>query len=430
MLCDVFLIQFRYDVHRGSDAGIIQVLGSYFVHHFSPRGLSPLAKNVAFVVDVSGSMRGMKMEQTRQAMHTILDQLRAGDFFNILLFTDAISVLWNEASPATYWHISSAKKFFDEPLTIYAGNKTDTNFVLLMSLGILKNAAEKSGSAGNFPMVLFLTDGNPTAGETLTSKIRANVLTRNTIKASIFSLGFGFDLDFDFLRALSAENGGTARRIYTDKDATSQFEGFFDEISTPLLMKIKFKYPRDVVDETHTTALSFTQYNNGSENIVSGKLKDGTSSKIMSVDIHDDINDTNYVTYTISHTLLSLTIPSDEVLIKDFAKRLWAYMKIKELLVQLLLSDDADEQERLKSAALRLSLEYNFVTPLTSLVVDQSNNNSYLELERESGVKYFLTQTRAGDSKFTPAAIGWRLSPAGLTVLNTLSFFATFFLRF
>lgn len=80
------------------------------------------------------------------------------------------------------------------------------------------------------------------------------------------------------------------------------------------------------------------------------------------------------VTYSpASRTLLELTIPSNELLIEDLTERLWAYMKIKQLLVQLLVSTDAHEQERLKSETLRLSLKYNFVTPLTSFVVVQSD---------------------------------------------------------
>ena len=436
-------------MHHKNDGGVIQVVGSYFVQYFSPSGLNPLAKNVVFVIDVSGSMWGTKIAQTRQAMNAILGQLRAGDSFHIVLFNDRISQWKSDATLVTAGNIQAAKTFVDVRVSAEGG--TNINDALLTALKLLKNTADKPGSAiaANVPIVLFLTDGQPTSGVTDKSKIRANVLIANGIKASIFALGFGFDLDFDFLRALSAENGGTGRRIYPDKDATSQLEGFFDEISTPLLLRIRFEYPKDVVDDANTTALSFAQYYKGSELVVSGKIKEGVTSRLMSVNIRGDAGSTP-VTYSVSRTLLNLTIPSDKVLIKDFTERLWAYMKIKELLVQLLVSNNAEEKDRLKSEALRMSLEYNFVTPLTSLVVVQSKrtslvqSDSYLNTKptsfpgslfsgggkrRVPGNKVYTKQGSGGlvvvYDKSLPS-VGWRLSSAGLQVFSVLFFLVRF----
>lgn len=225
-----------------------------------------------------------------------------------------------------------------------------------------------------FPIVLFLTDGEPTEGVVDGQQIRANILKANTLKASIFSLGFGFNLNMNLLTALSAENGGKARRIYLAKDAASQLEGFFDEISTPLLVRVRFEYPQDMVDNTQVTATEFSQYNDGSELVVSGKLKEGLSdSRLMPVNIRG-ISSIKPVFYTLTHTLQNLTVSPDEVLVKDFPERLWAYMKIKELLLDLLITENLEEKARLKSEALNISLKYNFVTPLTSFVVVESDS--------------------------------------------------------
>lgn len=40
-----------------------QIVNGYFVHFFAPQGLPVVPKNVVFVIDVSGSMHGRKMEQ-------------------------------------------------------------------------------------------------------------------------------------------------------------------------------------------------------------------------------------------------------------------------------------------------------------------------------------------------------------------------------
>lgn len=370
----VFFPHGRYNVHHKNDAGVIQVLDSFFVQYFSPSGLNPLPKNVVFVIDISGSMEGQKIEQTRQAMLAILDQLRADDSFNIVLF-NGDTVKWRPStSLATSDNIQAGKNFVEQ--NVNAGGSTNINEALLLALNLLGDIARQGDSfaASNFPIVLFLTDGEPTEGVVDGQQIRANILKANTLKASIFSLGFGFNLNMNLLTALSAENGGKARRIYLAKDAASQLEGFFDEISTPLLVRVRFKYPQDMVDNTQVTATEFSQYNDGSELVVSGKLKEGLSdSRLMPVNIRG-ISSIKPVFYTLTHTLQNLTVSPDEVLVKDFPERLWAYMKIKELLLDLLITENLEEKARLKSEALNISLKYNFVTPLTSFVVVESDS--------------------------------------------------------
>lgn len=395
-------------MHHGRDAGLIQVLGSYFVQYFSPSGLSSLPKSVVFVIDISGSMSGAKISQTRQAMHAILGQLRTGDSFNIVLFNGAVFQWKSNAAVVNVVSIQAAKTFVTD--RVRAGGSTNINDALERALKLLMNTASK------VRMVLFLTDGQPTAGETNPSTIRSNIFRANEMKVSIFALGFGFNLDFEFLKALSAENGGAARRIYPGKDAAGQLEGFFEEIGTPLLLGISFEYPKDVVDDASTTALSFRRYYEGSELIVSGKFTEGATSRMMTVNIRGN-NGSSPVSYSLTSTLLHLTVPSDKVVIQDFTERLWAYMKIKELIVQLLVSRVKKEQVRLKAEATRLSLKYNFVTPLTSLVVVQSDaySKSAADLAKNSIVMYS-----------PPAGFGWMLSPSGWQLLLSLYFCARF----
>ena len=365
-----------------------------------------------FVIDISGSMSGQKIEQTRQAMFTILKQLRASDAFNIVLFNGGTDQWRSSASLATSDNILAGKTFVDEH--VKAEGRTNINNALLLALKLLRNTANQPNSpvAGNFPVVLFLTDGDPTAGETFTKMIRANVRKANDIKYSIFALGFGFD----FLTALSVENGGMSRRIYPEKDATSQLEGFFDEISTPLFLQVRFEYPNNFVDDSKVTVSEFSQYYEGSELIVSGKIKEGASSRLMVVNVRG-ISASNPVMYSVSRTLHNLTVPSDKVLIEDFPERLWAYMRIKQLLVKLLITDNATERARLKSEVLHMSLRYNFVTPLTSFVV----------VESESGIVVKNDSPDSNDKSagLSPSA-GWKFSSFGLPILLIFLSFVQF----
>ncbi|KAK9966793.1 hypothetical protein ABG768_003885 [Culter alburnus] len=88
----------------------------------------------------------------------------------------------------------------------------------------------------------------------------ANVKKAIGLKFPLYCLGFGHDVNFDFLTKMSLENGGVARRIYEDSDADLQLQvdyresGFYDEVAVPLLADIQLKY-------TGGTNLTKTSFN-------------------------------------------------------------------------------------------------------------------------------------------------------------------------
>ncbi|KAL0180805.1 hypothetical protein M9458_023211, partial [Cirrhinus mrigala] len=52
----------------------------------------------------------------------------------------------------------------------------------------------------------------------------ANVKEAIGTKFPLYCLGFGYDVNFDFLTKMSLENSGVARRIYEDSDADLQLQ--------------------------------------------------------------------------------------------------------------------------------------------------------------------------------------------------------------
>ncbi len=69
----------------------------YFVHFFAPQNLKSLPKHIVFVLDISGSMEGEKIQQMKDAMVTILDDLNEDDHFNIITFSSEVEN-WNSKS--------------------------------------------------------------------------------------------------------------------------------------------------------------------------------------------------------------------------------------------------------------------------------------------------------------------------------------------
>ncbi|XP_076603641.1 inter-alpha-trypsin inhibitor heavy chain H3-like [Chaetodon auriga] len=340
-----------YDVKRDNSMGDIKKSAGYFVHHFAPSNLQRIPKNVVFVIDQSGSMHGRKIQQTRIALIHILNDLAEDDYFGLITFDSSIFHWKRELVQANKENLDSAKKFAER---IQDRGATDINQAVLEGARML-NAHPREGSAS---ILILLTDGDPTTGVTNLEKIQSNVRKAIRDKFPLYCLGFGFDVNFEFLEKMALQNNGVARRIYEDSDADLQLKGFYEEVATPLLTDVSMIY----VGGTNLTQTNFSHYYNGSEIVVAGQITDNNIETFIPQVVA--ISTKRRVVFSDTNT----TVQSTEAVSDSNIQRVWAYLTVKQLLdKELQLS--GPEKENANKEALRLSLKYSFVTPLTSMVV-------------------------------------------------------------
>uniref|UniRef100_A0AAX7T8S2 Inter-alpha-trypsin inhibitor heavy chain family member 6 n=1 Tax=Astatotilapia calliptera TaxID=8154 RepID=A0AAX7T8S2_ASTCA len=390
-----FIIQ--YDVDLKDLIGDVQVYDGYFVHYFAPRGLPVVPKDVIFVIDVSSSMIGNKIKQTKQAMSTILGDLREGDHFNIITFSDKVHT-WKKGKTvrATRQNVWEAKEFVKR--IIAEGS--------LLSAAQLVNppssGPSRRTSSHRVPLVIFLTDGEATIGVTSSETILSNA-KKALGSASLFGLAFGDDADFLLLKRLALENRGVARMVYEDADAALQLKDFYDEVASPLLSDIQLSYLDDQAFDV--TRSLFPNYFQGSELVVTGRVKTGVKDLkvlVSAIDSKQQMKLENDVFISQENgTTDSLECSGDLEGISSFVHRLWAYFTIKELLLAKLNSTDPATQKLLTDKATNLSLKYNFVTPVTSLVVvkpdeDEATQNvsSSIQIQRRGKTGFPLYNKR------------------------------------
>ncbi|XP_077140658.1 inter-alpha-trypsin inhibitor heavy chain H6 isoform X1 [Ranitomeya variabilis] len=364
-----FVIQ--YDVTLKDLAGDVQIYNRYFVHYFAPRGLPAIQKNVIFVIDISGSMFGTKMKQTKSAMHVILSDLHRDDSFNIITFSDVVKVWKPDTSiQATHQNIKSAKEYVNK---IEADGWTDINAAILAAASIFNQTLpklERGGRKQKIPLIIFLTDGEATSGVTASTRILQNAQKALKGTISLFCLAFGEDADYSLMRRLSLENRGIARRIYEYSDATLQLKGFYDEIASPLLFDIELAYIGETAQ--NVTQTLFPNYFDGSELVVTGKLKSGSKNLQVRMTAHDQkekISLENDINLEDNATQSSFGCSSNVDEIQWFVQRLWAYFTIQDLLQARFKANDTIARKILTEKATNLSLKYNFVTPVTSLII-------------------------------------------------------------
>ncbi|XP_017305528.1 inter-alpha-trypsin inhibitor heavy chain H3 isoform X11 [Ictalurus punctatus] len=415
----------EYDVKRPKQNGELKASSGYFVHYFAPTDIPQIPKNVVFIIDRSGSMHGRKMTQTHLAMLKILGDLAQDDYFGLIIFDSAVDVWKAELLQAKEINLKQAKDFVK---SITDRGATDINAAVLKGVEMITKYPRK----GSASILILLTDGDPTSGETNTARIQENIKEAIGGKFPLYCLGFGFDVNFDFLEKMALENDGVARRIYEDSDADLQLQGFYEEVATPLLTDVQLNY----IGAANLTQTSFRQYYNGSEIVVSGKITDNSLetlqteviaiSKSASVKYQDSVSTKDLIDVSPQH--------------ENFTQRLWAYLTVKQLLEKE-VTLKGDEKDAARKKALDLSLRYEFVTSLTSMVVtkpqeqetqvahkpkegaerptDQHHLHSLLppwednfydfaELEPEEPLATFISQTEAPPTT-TPSVRGVRL---------------------
>uniref|UniRef100_A0A2K6DLM0 Inter-alpha-trypsin inhibitor heavy chain H3 n=1 Tax=Macaca nemestrina TaxID=9545 RepID=A0A2K6DLM0_MACNE len=358
-----------YDVNRESP-GNVQIVNGYFVHFFAPQGLPVVPKNVAFVIDISGSMAGRKLEQTKEALLRILEDMKEEDYLNFILFSGDVSTWKEHLVQATPENLQEARTFVK---SMEDKGMTNINDGLLRGISMLNKAREEHRvPERSTSIVIMLTDGDANVGESRPEKIQENV--RNAIggKFPLYNLGFGNNLNYNFLENMALENHGFARRIYEDSDADLQLQGFYEEVANPLLTGVEMEYPENAI--LGLTQNTYQHFYDGSEIVVAGRLV-GEDMNSFKADVkgHGAANDLTF-TEEVDMKEMEKALQERDYIFGNYIERLWAYLTIEQLLEKR-KNAHGEEKENLTAQALDLSLKYHFVTPLTSMVVTKPEDN-------------------------------------------------------
>ena len=339
-------------------------------------------------------MSGQKIQQVQVAMEEILNDLEPTDRLNMITFNSSPTKWKHGLVQADGVNIETAKRFVR---AMRATGETNINDALLTAISETHGRLNKSRAS----MIFFLTDGDPTAGEKNSTAIVKNIITANNGQTAIFSLAFGDDTKYNFLKSLSAQNLGFARKIYEASDAAMQVLNLYEEISTVVIKNLSLEYLDSSVDDFTLTETEFPVVFNGTEIVISGQLPQNTER--LKYDI----------TAFGSQGEMFIKAEQGDKLFpgpRDYSgmvERMWAYLTISQLLERRYVAA-ADEAEQLERKLLETSIKYNFVTPLTSMVVTTTEDvdphimesNPFEEFERP------LSSHRSGSNEDLLTALG------------------------
>lgn len=187
-----------------------------------------VSRDLTFVVDVSGSMSGTKIDQARRALHQALGSLRRGDRFRLIAFSNAVRHFREGFAPATPAVLAEARRYVDD-LAATGG----TNLA-----GAIDAALAIPASAERLPLVFLLSDGLPSVGEREPDRIAADAAGRIG-RARIFTVGVGQDVNTYLLDRLAVEGRGSATYVAPDADVADAVGGVIAKLSHPALTDLR-----------------------------------------------------------------------------------------------------------------------------------------------------------------------------------------------
>merc|ERR1712117_885213 len=420
----------NYDVQRPNDGNDVQIGAGKFVHYFAPDKLPTMPKHVIFVIDISGSMSGRKLQQTKDAMTTMLDKMSEKniDNFNILLFDSNIEVWGRKKCETDFPGFLEYNDGVTEPPCEEENNKN-------VSYSIEKNNGDV-GPAYDFVLDLNVK-GSTNINDALLEaiKIAKQVKQREEIdiKTQQMIVFLTDGADFNLIKDISDESNGFAERIYESGNSFEQLENFYNKISDPKLKDVSFEYivnGNRIVPE-NLTSPTINQVFGSNEYAIVGTLPE--SEEINEIKVVMKAKDQVGIVeklITIKPCILPVyPLPSPKPLpdqitplpilpkrcfpvippqpqpiweqspTEKFMERLWAYKRINylsdndktcskgidttinDVLAENIPKAEEEENEEPKKneceeEAIRLALKYNFVTDLTSLVIEE--NDEYI----------------------------------------------------
>ena len=304
-----------------------------------------VVKDIILVLDTSGSMQGEKMDQAKEAARYVLDHLNPLDRFAIVSFATTTRSFSPSLEPAA--QADKGKDFLDR---LEAMGSTDINRAMIEAVGLAEEVRPTT--------LIFLTDGLPTEGVTVTGAILDNVAREAPDNVRIFSFGVGDDVDTDLLDQISMDNGGASTYVRPGEEIDEEVSAFYRRVKMPVLSDLSLDWGDIIVDQVYPQRIP--DLFAGSQLIMLGRYREGGPAKIT---LKGMVNQEER-----SYTYEDLSFRKEGG--DDFIPRLWATRAVGYYLTQIRLY--GEKQEWIDSI-VSLSTRYGIITPYTSFLVQEKD---------------------------------------------------------
>ena len=296
-------------------------------------------KEIIFIIDISGSMKGKSIEQAKKGLQYSVDQLNDNDLFNIIAYNDKFFPMSDSTISVNEKNILSASSFING---LNAGGGT-------RALEPLKHALMLKNTPDKLKMIVFITDGDLGYEKNV-----FNLVESHLGKSRLFSVGIGTAPNGHLLEKVSRKGRGTYTYINNINHVDEKMQKLLNKIDMPVLADIKLDlngqaelYPNPLPDLFINEPL-----------IVFGKISYNPPGN-SDVDLNADFSGKTSTGYF----KLEIPIKFTKGVENDAIGDLWARKKIDNLVDDWHLGEKSAKQK-----IIDLSIKHNLMSKFTSFV--------------------------------------------------------------
>ncbi|HEX4591705.1 MAG TPA: VIT domain-containing protein, partial [Gemmataceae bacterium] len=323
----------------------------YFLFLISPQIETSKAqvvpRDVVMILDTSGSMAGVKMDQARKALRQCLETLNPQDRFAVCNFSTTVGKYREKLVESSREQIDNAKRWVDQ-LRTSGGTAIDD--------ALTEAVSYRTDDMGRSFTVIFFTDGLPTVGETNPDKILKKFLTKNSTNTRVFTFGVGDDVNAVFLDQLADQTRAVSTYVRPAEDIEVKASALAAKVSRPVLTDLRLTagdnihlsevYPPQLPDLFH-----------GSQLVVLGRYAgQGPAAIKLTGRVGTEAREFVY-------EMSAGPRGGDD---RDFVEHLWARRKVGYLLDQIRANG---EKKELIEEVTGLAKKYGIATPYTSYLI-------------------------------------------------------------
>ncbi len=304
-------------------------------------------RDLVAVLDVSGSMSGEKLDQARAALVQLLSTLRSSDRFRVISFGSGVRRYATGWTPAAGDNVRAAQEWV---------RHLDTDGGTNIAGALAEAFAEPPGESA-LGVVVFLTDGLPTVGETDPERI-AEQAERGRGSFRVFAFGIGYDVNTYLLDRLTERARGVTEYIQPGGDIEQAVGALAAKVSAPVLTDLTLG--ADGVELYDLQPERLPDLFGGDELVVLGRYR-GAGSGERSVTVRGRRSGREERFSTAARF-------GGEQPGADYIQQLWAARKAGALSREIRLHGPNPE---MVSELKRLALRYGILTEYTSYLVQE-----------------------------------------------------------
>lgn len=330
--------------HRGAGEGYVALLVQ---PPLDPADALVSAREITFVLDVSGSMSGVPVETSKALVRRALDRLRPADAFNIFVFSGGNGQLWDEPRAWSPENVAAAKEFLS---TLRGSGGTEM-------LAGLKRAITGTHDPARLQMVVFCTDGFVGDEDRILAFIQ-----QERGDARFFAFGIGSSVNRYLIDGVGRLGGGASMVVLPREAGAADraSERFFSMIDAPVLVDAAIDWNGLPVVDSYPERLG-DLFTGGAFTVVARFTRPAAGVAYLTGRLG---------TKTVRFPIV-LVLPRN---VPDHAELapVWARRRIADL-SEAMLTASKDEAAKIKQAITDLAVEYRLASPFTSFVaVDES----------------------------------------------------------